>query len=138
MFADKLKKLRKTKVLTQVELASLMDVSKGAVAMWETGKREPDYATTIKLAKLFGVSVDYLIGNSDVPYTADEIADRLGILDNERTSEEERVYNALQNDEKFRETMIRIYALPEDVRASFADFANALIERDRNAKKNRL
>ena len=131
MFADTLKKLRKAKQLTQVDLASLMNISKGAVAMWETGKREPDYATTIKLAKLFGVSVDYLIGNSNIPYTADDIADRLGILDKKRTPDEERLYEALKNDEKIRKILIGIYALPESAREGFLQFAAASITRER-------
>nr|DAW30405.1 MAG TPA: Repressor protein CI [Bacteriophage sp.] len=61
MFADKLRMLRKRKGLTQVQFAKDFDVSAGTIAMWETGKREPDFATTKRVADYFGVSVGYLI-----------------------------------------------------------------------------
>lgn len=35
--------------------------------MYEQGLREPDDETKLKLARYFGVSVDYLLGNSDLP-----------------------------------------------------------------------
>ena len=41
MFPERLKQLRKEKGLTQVTLAETLGVSKGTVAMWETGKRMP-------------------------------------------------------------------------------------------------
>ena len=42
MFAERLKTIRKQKGYTQVSLAEKLEVSKGTVAMWETGKRTPD------------------------------------------------------------------------------------------------
>ena len=43
-------------------LAQEFRVSNGAVGMWETGKREPDFATIHRLAEFFHVSADYLKG----------------------------------------------------------------------------
>lgn len=134
---ERIKELRQALGIRQVDMASDFGISQSTLSTWEGGRYEPDLATVTKLADYFGVSIDYLVGRTSNPKTANEIADRLGILDKERTHEEERVYMALQNDDKFRETMMRIYSLPEDVRASFAEFANALIELDRNAKKNK-
>lgn len=54
--------LRTERNLNQRELASLLSVSNGAVGMWETGKRQPDLNTVVKIANFFGVSVDYLLG----------------------------------------------------------------------------
>ena len=62
MFSTQLKKLRKSKNLTQTELANILHLSHGAVAMWETNKRQPDNDTLSRLADYFGVSVDYLLG----------------------------------------------------------------------------
>lgn len=42
-FAERLKELRKENGYTQVMLAEALGLSKGTVAMWETGKRTPDY-----------------------------------------------------------------------------------------------
>ena len=69
MFPDRLKEQRKKRRITQKELSIKLNVAQGTVAMWETGKREPDFATTQKLADFFGVSTDYLIGkeNEETP-----------------------------------------------------------------------
>lgn len=65
MFAERLKTTRKQNGYTQVSLAEKLQVSKGTVAMWETGKRTPDFETLIALSELFDVSTDYLLGKSD-------------------------------------------------------------------------
>mgnify|MGYP002508535158 CR=1 FL=1 len=46
MFADRLKQLRREKGLTQIQLATELNVASGTIAMWETGKREPNFAIT--------------------------------------------------------------------------------------------
>ncbi len=70
MFNERLKELRAEKKITQDALAKDMNVSKGAVAMWETGKRKPDMDMLKKIAAYFGTTVDDLIG---ADYKQDEI-----------------------------------------------------------------
>lgn len=53
MFADNLKKLRKSKGLTQVQFAEEFNISSGTIAMWETNKRVPDTSMLIKIAEYF-------------------------------------------------------------------------------------
>lgn len=48
--------------LTQTAFAKAFQISNGAIAMWETNKRQPDNDTLKRLADFFGVSVDYLLG----------------------------------------------------------------------------
>lgn len=43
MFSETLKKLRKEKGLTQVQLAKLLKISKSSISMYENGNREPDF-----------------------------------------------------------------------------------------------
>ena len=64
MFAENLKQLRKSKNLTQKQLAELFDYSHVAVAKWENGSREPDFKNLTKLAEYFEVSIDYLWGHT--------------------------------------------------------------------------
>lgn len=59
---ETLKLLRKGKELTQSQFAKEFGISSGAIAMWETGKRQPDGETLMRLADFFGVTVDYLLG----------------------------------------------------------------------------
>lgn len=62
---NRLRELRKEKGLTQIELAKLLNVSDRSVGFYETGERDPDTDTLKKLADIFGVSIDYLLGRSD-------------------------------------------------------------------------
>ena len=64
MLGKRLRALRKARGLTQQELGELLGVSASAVGMYEQGRREPDLATLVKLADIFGVSVDHLIGRT--------------------------------------------------------------------------
>lgn len=80
MFPERLKQLRKEKGMTQIELAQSLGVSSGTVAMWETGKRKPQFETLNKLCDLFDRSLSYLVGSSDTPtpeVRTDENTDQL-------------------------------------------------------------
>lgn len=67
-FSRRLQKLRTTQNISQETLARDLNVSKGAVAMWETGKRKPDMDMLKTIAAYFGVTVDDLIGvDNDKP-----------------------------------------------------------------------
>lgn len=65
MFGERLAQLRKSRKLSQYELADRLGFSRGQVANYEQGKREPDYATLQKFADFFEVSTDYLLGRND-------------------------------------------------------------------------
>ena len=65
MFGARLKELRKKNRYTQVTLAEKLGVSKGTVAMWEVGKRKPDFETLCTLSELFDVRTDYILGQTD-------------------------------------------------------------------------
>ena len=66
MLGNRIKALREELGLKQEELASKMSVSPSAIGMYETNKREPNDEIKLKLAKLFDVSTDYLLGKSDI------------------------------------------------------------------------
>ena len=57
MFGTRLKELRKKNGYTQVTLAEKLSVSKGTVAMWEVGKRKPDFEMLCTLSELFDVYI---------------------------------------------------------------------------------
>lgn len=65
--ARRLKELREAKKISQRKLASILNISSGAVGMYETGKRAPDYELLSQIADFFGVSIDYLLGRTDDP-----------------------------------------------------------------------
>lgn len=59
---DKIKNLRVNSGMNQVQLAKRLGVTKSAVNSWETGTNSPSLIYIIKLAQVFGVSTDYLLG----------------------------------------------------------------------------
>lgn len=65
-FKDRLVQLRKELNLTQTKFAKKIGFSRTAISAWEIGRNEPSNEDTIKIADFFGVSVDYLIGNSNI------------------------------------------------------------------------
>lgn len=62
MFNEKLADLRKKRGLSQYKLADELGFSRGQIANYEQGKREPDFETLKKLAEYFNVTTDYLLG----------------------------------------------------------------------------
>lgn len=67
-FSERLKELRKKNNLTQQELADKVGTNRVNVTKWETGRTEPTLESIIKLAHIFEISVDYLLGNTDIHY----------------------------------------------------------------------
>ena len=65
--AEKLLALRTEKGLSQEDLAEQMGVSRQSVSKWETGQSVPDLDKIIKLADLFGVTVDELVREGERP-----------------------------------------------------------------------
>ena len=63
----RLKELREKRGISQVTLASALNLNQNSISRYETGEREADYATLIAIADYFGVSVDYLLGRTENP-----------------------------------------------------------------------
>ena len=81
MFPERLKQLRKEKGMTQLDLAQALGVSGGTVAMWETGKRKPQFETLAKLCDLFDTNSSFLMGSSEDPSSerlSDDDIEQLG------------------------------------------------------------
>lgn len=70
--AEKILTLRTGQNLSQGELAEKLDVSRQSVSKWETGQSVPELDKLIKLADLFGVSVDQLVRDGGTPEAAAE------------------------------------------------------------------
>jgi len=66
---------------TQDDIAKLLGTSRPTVTRYENGKREPDFNTIVKLARHFNVSVDYLLGLTDIPVPMPPAADPITLND---------------------------------------------------------
>lgn len=72
---EKLAELRRQKGLSQIELAEAMSVSRQAVSMWESGATIPSIDNLILLSRLYGVSVDEILGAVPPEKAADASAE---------------------------------------------------------------
>lgn len=65
ILAEKIIKLRKQQGWSQEELAMKLGISRQSVSKWESTASIPDLDKIIKLSELFGVSMDYLLKDSE-------------------------------------------------------------------------
>lgn len=72
-FSERLKNLRKQAHLTQIDVAEKLGISQPAYASWERGAKKPTQDNLVKIAQVLNVSIDYLVGNSDVNINEDEL-----------------------------------------------------------------
>lgn len=66
MFKDRLKILRNERCLTQQKLSDSTGLSRGMIAHYEKGTREPTLEALEIMADFFNVDLDYLVGKTDV------------------------------------------------------------------------
>lgn len=59
--SEKLRALREAKGLTQLQVANKIGISKAMISAYETASKAPSIEVLIRLARLFGVSIDYLV-----------------------------------------------------------------------------
>ncbi|MFT9098008.1 helix-turn-helix domain-containing protein [Liquorilactobacillus sp.] len=64
-FGQKLKAVRKSKHLTQLELSNRLNVSKGTVSAYEQGASYPSLETFVTICDILDTSADYLLSISD-------------------------------------------------------------------------
>lgn len=63
---NRIKELRKKFGIKQIDLCKQLGVVQGTLSGWENNKYEPDLGSLTKMAEIFDVSVDYLLGVSDI------------------------------------------------------------------------
>lgn len=111
MLFQRIKELRILKEISQRELSQIIGVTQQAIAKWETGKAEPDSATIIRLADFFGVSIDYLLGRTNIPNQVQEENTEYKI-DNRFTDEELKLIQKFRQSsdkgKKIIETIVEI------------------------------
>ena len=64
-FSEQLNGLRIENNLSRIQLAKKLNISVRLISYWENGQRECDFDMLIKIADLFSVSVDYLLGRKE-------------------------------------------------------------------------
>ena len=80
ILSTRLKELRENLHLRQDQVAQLMGVNKNAISTYENGTREPSLGMLVRLASLYRVSTDYLLGKSN-----NRTVDLSGLTEQEET-----------------------------------------------------
>ena len=88
---NRIAELRKSKHLNQIGLAMKLNISQYLVSAYETGRHQPSVDILIQMSRVFNVSVDYIIGNSDVKRLA---------ADDSRTDDEKELLEIYRNLDK--------------------------------------
>lgn len=75
-YTENIKGLRLASHMTQAEVANRLGVTASAYAMYERGEREPNIEIIQRMADIFKVDINYLLGyNSKISPTAQEFSD---------------------------------------------------------------
>jgi len=64
-FSTRLRELRVSKNLRQEQVAKLIGVNKSAISTYENDTRQPSFEVLVRLANLYRVSTDYLLGQTN-------------------------------------------------------------------------
>ncbi|BAS28060.1 helix-turn-helix domain-containing protein [Limnochorda pilosa] len=76
-FPTRLRQLREAKGMTQQDLGALIGVTKNSISSYERGVRTPEFHLLLRMADVFGVSTDYLLGHTERDVSPDQ---RLALL----------------------------------------------------------
>ncbi len=119
-FAKRLILLRKELNLTQAGLAKKLNSTRSTISGYETEGKQPDYNTLRFIANFFNVSIDYLLGETDIRQPVREIVE-----------EQEKTDSAL--DEISKE-----YNLSPESQEALEDYINLLKIRDMQKRNDDL
>ena len=86
-FKERLIELRKGKQLSQEALASQVGVHQNVIGRYERGEARPSIELATKMASIFEVSLDYLVGKADIEIDKEVLEQVLTI---QRLPEDER------------------------------------------------
>lgn len=74
-FHDRMKQLRAERKFSQDDLAKLLKTTRNSIANWET-RTIPDPMTLSGIADFFNVSIDYLLGRTDICFLPMKVAEK--------------------------------------------------------------
>lgn len=86
MFPERIKYLRQTQGLNQVQLADKLGTTKQSISNWENDNIVPSVDMLEKIADFFRVSTDYLLGREKKPVTGVRLIDVTGLTSTQISS----------------------------------------------------
>ena len=126
----KLKILRKSYGFTQKNVADALNVERSTYTYYETGKTRPDIVQTVKLAKMYNVNTDYLLGHKLTKVSKPHFLDDTVSY---QASASDSAIPALSSDEK--QLLLLYRQFPNSERETII---NGIREKLRESEKNDL
>ena len=78
MLGVRISELRKNRGWSQVDLAKQLNITKQTISNWENDNIQPSVEMLVRIAKVFGVSTDYLLGlNESTQLNVDGLPDKV-------------------------------------------------------------
>lgn len=96
---NRLKRARQNINKTQKQISDILGISIGTLSGYERDYRDPDTETLNKLAEIYGVSTDYLLGRTENPKQLNSILPELTAKDKKDIAKQlERILEAMDSD----------------------------------------
>ncbi|AFS78042.1 putative HTH-type transcriptional regulator, XRE family [Gottschalkia acidurici 9a] len=106
MLGKRLRKLRDEAGLTQKQLSKVLGITDRAVGYYETEKRTPPPDILEKLGDFFDVSVDYILGRTNVRFIIKEESDAINYYSRNSIESENHNYENCNKDTKYKENNV--------------------------------
>ena len=101
---NRINELRKSNGFSQQKLAEILNVHQTAISQWETGRTTPDIELASKMAQIFGVSLEYLLGKDETysapPAPRSELYDLIDQMDESEIAELENYVDFILSKKK--------------------------------------
>ena len=110
---NKIKELRTEQKMTQSDLAERLGVTKSSISSYENGSRLPSYDILLKIARIFKVSTDILLGHGD----KNEISLNVSGLTNEQI-----LFLKTLIEDYRRANIILFDTFPDEIKAQINDY----------------
>ena len=94
---DKITQLRKRDNLSQADLAAKIEASRTIVGNYERNANTPSIEMLIKIAKVFNVSVDYIIGEGQLANYDKEVLKRIEDIENLDNDTKQKLFFLIDN-----------------------------------------
>ena len=91
---------RKALSFSQEQLANKLGVSQKSISKYECGERRPSYEVLLAMSSIFNISIDYLLGNSNIEANTTNDVDTSNNTINNLSSEEKTILNLYRSLDK--------------------------------------
>ncbi len=94
---ERIRELREQKNISQKQIADIMHISQSSISEYESGNQQPPLDMIVKLADFFDVSIDYLLGRTDIKISINKLEQKLRTKSGDVSIND---FLRLRNDEK--------------------------------------